>query len=140
MKFFFDNCVSQNLVQALRCLEKRHDLVHLRDRFPEGTLDPAWIGALGVEGGWIIISGDPRISRGKAERAAWMESGLTAFFCGEAWGSRRLMTQASELFRMWDDILERSKNATPASGYLLEFRAAEPRQIYPEHPPRKKSR
>ncbi len=69
-----------------------------------------------------------------------MESGLTAFFCGEAWGSRRLMTQASELFRMWDDILERSKNATPASGYLLEFRAAEPRQIYPEHPPRKKSR
>ena len=140
MKFFFDNCVSQNLVEALRCLEKRHDLVHLRDRFPEGTPDPAWIGALGAEGGWIIISGDPRISRGKAERAAWVESGLTAFFCGDAWQNRRLMTQASELLRMWDDIVERAKKAPQGSGYLLEFRAAEPRQIYPEKRSRKKSR
>jgi len=130
VKFFFDNCVSQNLVEALRCLENRHDLVHL----------PAWIGALGAEGGWIIISGDPRISRGKAERAAWVESGLTAFFCGDAWQNRRLMTQASELLRMWDDMVERAKKAPQGSGYLLEFRAAEPRQIYPEKRSRKKSR
>jgi len=138
VKFFFDNCVSENVVAALRCLEKRHDLVHLRDRFPEGTLDPVWIGALGSEGGWTIVSGDPRISRGKAERAAWRESGLTAFFCGDAWGSRKLMMQASEMLRMWDDIVERSKNAPQGSGYMLDFKAAEPRQIYPEHRPRKK--
>jgi hypothetical protein len=49
------------------------------------------------------------------------------------------MTQASELFRVWDDIVERARNAPQGSGYMLEFRAAEPRQIYPEKRPRKRS-
>ena len=131
MKFFFDNCVSPNLVDALRCLESRHELTHLRERFPPDTADPKWIRELGSEGGWIIISGDPRISRGQAERAAWTESRLTAFFCGDACASKRLMVQASELLRWWDDIVERSKNAEQGSGYLLEFKTKQPKQIYP---------
>ena len=131
MRFFFDNCVSPKLVEALRCLDKRHELVHLRERFDPSTPDPTWIAALGREGGWTIISGDPRISRGQAERAAWIESRLTAFFCGDAWGSRRLMVQASEMLRWWDDILELSKKAAQGTGYLLEFKTKQPTQIYP---------
>jgi hypothetical protein len=131
VRFFFDNCVSPHVVEALRCLEPRHELEHLRDRFPEGALDPDWIKQLGEEGGWTIVSGDPRISRGKAERAAWHESRLTAFFCGDAWANRRLMLQASELFGWWDEIIERAKNAEKGSGYLLEMNAKHPRQIYP---------
>jgi hypothetical protein len=92
----------------------------------------AWsIRALGAEGDWIIVSGDPRISRGQAERAAWIESGLTAFFCGDAWGSRKLMTQAAEMLRWWDDIIDLGKRALPGSGYMLEFKTKEPTQIYP---------
>lgn len=131
MKFFFDNCVSSNLVEALRCLDKRHELVHHRERFDADTPDTVWIEALAQEGYWIIVSGDPRISRGRAERAAWIESHLTAFFCGDAWGSRKLMTQASEMLRWWDDVIDLSKKATPGSGYLLEFRTKAPTQIYP---------
>ena len=140
MRFFFDNCVSPRLVEVLRLLDPRHELVHLRERFDPATPDPDWIKALGAEGDWIIVSGDPRISRGLAERAAWIESGLTAFFCGDAWGSRRLLVQASELLRLWDDILERSKNAEKGSGYLLEFRTRGPRQIYPARAKRKRKR
>jgi len=118
VRVFFDNCVSPHVGEALRCLDRRHELVHLRDRFDPATPDTEWISQLGVEGDWIIISGDPRISRGLAERSAWIESGLTAFFCGDSWGSRKLMIQASELFRLWDDILERAKSAPKGSTCL----------------------
>ena len=138
MRFFFDNCVSPHIVDALLCLDQRHELIHLRRRFPADTPDPQWIKELGQEGQWIIISGDPRISRGQAEKAAWIESGLTAFFCGDAWGSRRLVAQASELLRWWDHILERSKNAGEGCGYLMEFGMKEPRQIYPVRESRRK--
>jgi len=137
VRFFFDNCVTPHLVDALRCLDTRHELVHLRERFSPATLAPEWIRQLGGEGDWIIISGDPRISRGQAERAAWIESGLTAFFCGDAWASRKLMVQASELLRWWDDIVERAKNAEQGAGYLLDFKSKEPRQIYPTREPRR---
>ncbi len=40
--------------------------------------------------------------------------------CGDAWGSRKLLVQASELLRLWDDILERAKTAEKGSGYLGE--------------------
>jgi len=140
VRFFFDNCVSSNLVEALRCLDKRHQLVHHREKFDPDTPDPIWIGALAQEGDWIIVSGDPRISRGQAERAAWIESRLTAFFCGDAWGSRKLMTQASEMLRWWDDIIELSKKAAQGSGYLLEFKTKEPTQIYPISSRRAKKR
>jgi len=140
VKFFFDNCISPNLVDAIRCLDKSHELAHTRGKFDPATPDPIWIRALAAEGGWIIISGDPRISRGQAEKAAWIESRLTAFFCGDAWGSRRLMTQASEMMRWWDDIIDLSKNAAPGSGYLLEFKTKEPTQIYPMPSRRSKTR
>jgi PIN domain-containing protein len=138
VRFFFDNCVSPHIVEALVCLEPRHELVHLRARFAPSTPDPEWIRQLGQEVDWIIISGDPRISRGQAEKAAWVESGLTAFFCGEAWQNRRLVLQASELLRWWDHIVLRSKNAEKGSGHFMEFGMREPRQIYPTREPRRK--
>jgi PIN domain-containing protein len=82
VRFFFDNTFPPRFVQAIRVLAELQevDLTHLADRFPRDTPDPVWTGALGVEGDWIIISSDANICRGKAEQAAWRESGLTAFF------------------------------------------------------------
>ena len=37
----------------------RRRAIHLRDRFALDTKDPEWIGQLGKEGDWIIVSGDP---------------------------------------------------------------------------------
>lgn len=141
VKFLFDNCISPNIVNALRELEgRRHELVALREKFKADTPDPDWIRALGAEGDWIIISGDPRISRGKAEKAAWLESGLTAFFCGDAWQNRRLMVQAAELLGWWDDIVDFSKSAARGVGFLMEFRTKKPVQIYPESSRKKRRR
>ena len=131
MKFFFDNCISPNIVDALLCLDSRHTLTHLRTKFASNTPDVDWIRALAKEGGWIVISGDTRISRGRAERAAWLESQLTTFFFAEGWSNHPLMVQASELFRLWPTILEHAKSAPHGHGYTMGYRANEPRQIYP---------
>ena len=132
MNFFFDNCISPNIVDALGHLDSRHTLVHLRKMFSGDTPDVEWIKALAQEGDWIVISGDTRISRGRAERAAWLESKLTTFFFGDAWSGHPLMVQASELFRLWPAILEHAKNAPSGHGYMMDFRAHNPRLIYPK--------
>jgi len=82
LKFLFDNCVSINAVEALRALLKgKHiEILHLTDRFLPNTSDEVWLTELGNEGDWVIISADPRITHGKAEKAAWKSCGLTVFF------------------------------------------------------------
>ena len=138
MRFFFDNCISPNLVAALGELEKHArapTLVHLRSRFNEDTPDPVWITALGQEGDWIIISGDPRISRGRAERAAWHESGLTAFFLGDAWSNRRLHKQVGDFIALWPAIVQAAREAEPGSGFLIEAGSKKIKKIYTSSSP-----
>jgi hypothetical protein len=134
VRFFFDNNISQRIVTALQALDDRSnapELVHLRARFPGGATDPVWIRELAREAGWIIISGDPRISRGAAERAAWEESGLTSFFLGDAWASRRLHVQASELIAVWPNVIREAKQAKRGTGFLIQPGVRTIRKIYP---------
>lgn len=72
MKFFMDNNISPVYTHALAILAEvqKNDIHHLRDFFDENAEDVDWIRALGSDGGWVIISGDQRISRNKAEQAA----------------------------------------------------------------------
>jgi PIN like domain len=90
VRFFFDNCVSVRFVQALRILAQiqEYELVHLTERFAADTPDEEWIRRLASDGDWVIISDDPRISRGQAQRKTWQESGLTAFFFADGWAAK----------------------------------------------------
>jgi PIN like domain len=80
LRFFFDNTMSDRLVEALRVLDRANELVHLRQRFLQDTPDAEWISTLAKETNWVVVSGDLRITRNPAERKAWRESGLVAFF------------------------------------------------------------
>jgi hypothetical protein len=122
LKFFFDTCISIRLVKALRVIiEHQHlETVHLSEKFPTDSIeDPKWLSQLGEEGDWIIISGDPRISRGKAERYAWMNSGLTAFFLRDGWASTSIYNQAADVIRRWPEILMLSKQNPKGIGFLI---------------------
>lgn len=131
MRLFFDNCISVALARAVAELARAQDIevIHLSDRFPRDARDEEWMLALRSEG-WIIISGDTRISRGKTERAAWHESGLTAFFLGDGWSSKKYWIQATELVRWIPIIIETSNHCRPGSGFLLPFKGKEPKRIY----------
>lgn len=135
MKFFFDNCISPKYVKAVRILAEvqGYELVHFCEKFDRADVkDPEWITTLGTEGDWIIISGDPRISRGQAERKAWLESGLTAFFFGDGWSNLSFWKQATEIVRWWPLIVLKSRDPgiKTGSGFLVPLRGKDFKQIY----------
>lgn len=132
MRFFFDNCISPKYVGALRALTNAQDvrLVHLQDLFPEGTDDVEWIRELSAGRGWVVVSGDTRITRSTPERAAWRESGLTAFFFDDSWQNCRFWVQATEVLRWWPDIVERARDYPTGRGFKLPMRGKEMKEIY----------
>jgi hypothetical protein len=134
VKFFLDGCVSRLHVEALRIYAKSesHEFCHLHERFKPETPDPVWIAELAVEGEWIILSADARISTHPANVRAWHESGLTAFFFGSPWPKERLMNQAASLWQWFPKIVEYAKRTPAGHGYHLAKSSKEPRQIYPE--------
>lgn len=85
MKVLLDNNISPLVARAIDVLVRPEGdgVVALRDRFAPETPDVTWIKALGRE--WIVISGDVRITRRAAERAAWRSSGLVGFFLAPGW-------------------------------------------------------
>ena len=133
MRFFFDVSISTRLVKALRVLAEfqPYELSTLEERFDASTPDPTWLRQLGRESGWVVVSADPKITRGKAERAAWAESGLTAFFFSEAYSSRTIWNQASELMHWWPDILRLAKDNASGTGFLIPARGGKIKPIYP---------
>ena len=135
MKFFLDNCVSITLVKGIRIFAEiqNYQLVHLTDLFPPDKPDTEWIREIAQDKDWIIVSGDPRISRGAAERRAWHESGLTAFFLGEGWASQTFWKQAECLVHWWPKIVLKARDTQTqsGSGFLIPLRGKEFKLIYP---------
>lgn len=132
MKFFLDNCIAPVFAKVLNILAERqgYPIPHLRDRFPPDTKDPEWIRALAEEGEWIIVSGDPRISRGKAERQAWQESRITAFFFGDGWTSRNYWKQAEDMVHWWPRIVLEAEKASRGKGFLIHLGGKDFQVIY----------
>ena len=132
MKFFLDNNISPVHAEALAILGEvqKHDIHHLRTFFSPETPDLDWIRVLAEDGGWTIVSGDQRIARNKAERAAWQESGLTAFFFADDWGTRGFWKQAETLIHWWPSIVLEAGRCVVGTGYLIPVKAKEMKVIY----------
>lgn len=132
MRIFIDNCISPVIADAIKVLAEvqQYEIIHLRDRFPVNTPDSQWLGELGLEGDWIVVSADPRISRGKAEKAAWHESGLTAFFLAKGWANQKFWKQAAHLVKWWPEIVLEARDTAPGTGYEIPLRGSQFRTIY----------
>jgi hypothetical protein len=131
VRFFLDNCLPPRLANALAALSgpDGHTVVHLRDKFPPDTEDTAWIRSLADDGDWIIVSGDPRITRNPAEREAWRESQLTAFFLKSGWTNLEFWIQVSKLIALWPKIVAHAEYAERGSGFFVPVRGLELEEI-----------
>jgi PIN like domain len=112
--FFFDNQMSLHLARAVAELERgsnRHQVTHLRDKFPADIIDPAWIRTLGEDKDWVIVSADLGITKNPANRAAWRESGLNAFFLKGGWQNQEIWIYASRFFWWWPKIVTQAELA-----------------------------
>ena len=90
----------------LEIFDLEHEVRHLIDYFPRGTADTAWIHAIAQ---WdprpIVLAGDGRILRNKAEAAVLRDANLSFVFLAGGWSNLPWETQAWKLLRVWPDIV-----------------------------------
>ena len=119
--------MSHHLARAVGALEDgadrgdRHQVTHLSEKFPRRTDDVVWMKALGEEKDWVVISGDLRITRNPAEREAWRESGLTAFFLQKAWGNQTIWPFSSRFIFWWPRIVAQAGMAPKGKGFYVPW-------------------
>lgn len=105
MKVILDHNLSPRLARALNELfNGTHEVYSLRDKFNPAISDVDWIEALSSEGHWIVISGDRRITKNKAELAAFRNSKLIGFFLSQGLYKSRVTRQMERLLALWDTI------------------------------------
>jgi hypothetical protein len=109
VKVFFDNCTSPVLASSLDGLIRHdgHAAAHIRD-LPCGrhAKDIEWIQMLHDDPNeWVVITGDGRISRNPAERAAFRSAGLFGIVLAPGLLRLRVNQQASLLLWRWPDIM-----------------------------------
>ncbi|MCJ2118241.1 hypothetical protein MKK65_16980 [Methylobacterium sp. J-001] len=115
MKVFVDENLSPALARALAALfAGEHQILHIRERYGPGVTDLQWISELSREGGWVVISGDRRIRRNKAEFNAFQASRLTGFFLSAGLCKAPLVKQAERILALWSGIETFAERAKPA--------------------------
>jgi hypothetical protein len=122
MRFFFDNCISHKLAQAINALvQPEHSATHLRNRWPVADTKPVtdveWITTLGREGEWIVISGDLRIRTRPGEREALRSAKLTTFFMAKSYPQLPDWEQVRWLIDKWPDIVKFASDSGAGSTF-----------------------
>ncbi|MEQ9639516.1 MAG: hypothetical protein RIM84_05775 [Alphaproteobacteria bacterium] len=113
MKFFFDNCTSPVLASTFHGFVSHygHAAVHIKD-LPCGrdAPDVEWIRMLGTdEALWVIITGDDRIRRNRAEQTAFRVARLRGFVLHPSYNKTPMHEAASFLLWRWQgmkDLME----------------------------------
>lgn len=122
MKVFLDNCTSPVLATTLDGFLRHlgHAAVHIRD-LPCGrhATDLDWIRFLATsDEDWMVITGDGRLHKNRAERMAFRQAGLRGLVLAPAYQRTPLNQQASFLLWRWPDIEGLLKLASP---FLFEL-------------------
>jgi hypothetical protein len=99
--FFFDNTFPPQLAKILIILGV--DARHLQDDFPPDTLDVDWIPEVGKKG-WVVVTGDRRISKKPPERKALQEANVIAVFMAKGFTSKKIFDLVSSFIKWWPEI------------------------------------
>ena len=106
MKLLFDNNMSPHIARGLdKLFNGGHRIVALKDHFKRADLpDVEWIGRLGTEGGWCVVSEDVRIARNRIERDAFLTARLIGFFLAPAVRKAPLHIKTARLLVLWEPM------------------------------------
>ena len=108
MNVFFDNCTAPVLATTLGGYISNygHSAHHIRT-LPCGASAPdiVWMDMLAQsKQDWVVITGDARIQRNKAERAAFRQARLRGFVLAPAYQKTPSHQTASTLIWRWPDM------------------------------------
>lgn len=107
-----DNDLPPRLARALHLIfEADGDEVRaLRDKFGRNDLtDAEWIGALGREGNWCVLSADLRIAKQRPSRELFDAAGLVGFFFPPSLQKQTLAKQTARVLTLWQDIRDQAR-------------------------------
>ncbi|MCV0387564.1 MAG: hypothetical protein K5821_14275 [Nitrobacter sp.] len=128
MKVFFDNCTSPVFAGSLDALIRPlgHAAWHVRFMkefgFSHDTPDIDWITGLAADSSdWIVVTGDQRIRKNLAERAAWIRAGLKAFVLAPAYQKTPVNQCASVILWKWPEMERFITLAAPGSMFELSI-------------------
>jgi hypothetical protein len=116
MKFLFDRNMSPRIARMIDAFDPEHSVRHHDEdpRLTATTPDVEWIRALGADDPpWVVVSGDGRILRNKAELAALKEAGLTFFCMSKAWMHMKIHEYAWKFVKVWPDVVDNAKGIAP---------------------------
>ncbi len=103
MKFFFDNGFPPPLPPAINALCKdEHYVAHLREHYPANTPDDEWITDLSIDGNWVIITKDNRISR----NPVWKTANVTTIFITKGLQNAAFWDMAWKIIKAWPLVLK----------------------------------
>lgn len=130
MKLFFDHNMSPAMARALRELFKdEHEVTYLAERFQRNISDVDWISNLSKDGQWIVISGDRRITRNRAEYHAFRNSNLIGLFLSHGLYKAPVLKQMERLLALWPVILTISETVQGGAMYELPVKSTKLRQL-----------
>jgi hypothetical protein len=105
VRVLFDNNLPPRVARSLNELfAGEHEIVALRDKFAQTIRDVDWIQQLSREGTWVVVSGDRRITRNRAERNAFRNSRLIGFFLAKGLYKSKVPKQAERLLALWENM------------------------------------
>ncbi len=130
MKVLIDENLPPALARSLHALfAGKHEVVHVRDRFGPGVMDVEWIGQLSSEGRWVVISGDRRITRNKAEYSAFRNSHLVGFFLSKGLYKSPIIKQMERILALWQTIETQSAIVQGGAMFELPMTSAKIKQM-----------
>lgn len=130
MKVLVDENLPPALARALNALfAGKHEIIHIRDRYGPGVRDTHWIADLSADGRWIVISGDRRITRNKAEYSAFRNSNLVGFFLAKGLYKSTLLKQMERILALWQTIEAQSNIVQGGAMFELPMSSTRLKQL-----------
>jgi hypothetical protein len=134
MTFFFDRCVPIALAKMVSVLETKFHVIEHHDdcsQFDTKTTDIEWLRVIGKKNPKpIVLSGDGRILRRRAEAAALREQGLTFFVLGEEFENMPARLQAWKFLKSWVEIIKVCESLQDASIYEVRTGSSQKVELY----------
>jgi PIN like domain len=130
VKVLFDHNLSPKMARAFSELFKgEHEIVSLREKFSTRATDLQWIGALSLEDRWVVISGDRRITRNRAEYNAFRASRLIGFFLSKGLYKSPVTKQTERILAQWESIERQFQSVQGGALFELQMKGSLVRQM-----------
>jgi hypothetical protein len=128
VKLLVDHNISPYIARALAAITEPdgHQVEAKFDKFDGNTSipDTEWLGLLGREGGWALVSDDHRIYKNPQERSAMLAARVIGFFLEPAWRKRNITEyeRAARLILWLPRLAQQCEAVAPPAAYRLPFK------------------